>query len=38
LSAEVDAIDWVDPHALGDRPITPELPEIVARAAGLLAS
>jgi ADP-ribose pyrophosphatase YjhB (NUDIX family) len=38
LSEEVDAVDWVDPYALGDRPTTPELPEIVARAAGLLAS
>jgi ADP-ribose pyrophosphatase YjhB (NUDIX family) len=37
LSDEVDAVDWVDPHALGDRHTTPELPEIVARAAGLVA-
>jgi len=36
LSSEVDAIDWVDPHALGDRLTTPELPEIVARAARLI--
>jgi ADP-ribose pyrophosphatase YjhB (NUDIX family) len=36
LSDEVDAVDWVDPYALGDRLTTPELPEIVARAAGLL--
>jgi len=33
LSEEVDALDWVDPRALGDRLTTPELPEIVARAA-----
>jgi len=38
LSEEVDALDWVDPRALGDRLTTPELPEIVARAAGLMAS
>src|ERR1700712_1831835 len=38
LSDEVDAVEWVDPYALGDRATTPELPEIVARAAGLLAS
>jgi ADP-ribose pyrophosphatase YjhB (NUDIX family) len=33
LSDEVDAVDWVDPYALGDRLTTPELPEIVAAAA-----
>jgi ADP-ribose pyrophosphatase YjhB (NUDIX family) len=33
LSAEVDEIAWVDPLDLGGRPTTPELPDIVARAA-----
>jgi 8-oxo-dGTP diphosphatase len=33
LSAEVDEIAWVDPSDLGDRLTTPELPEILARAA-----
>jgi 8-oxo-dGTP diphosphatase len=37
LSAEVDAIAWVDPHALGDRQTTPELPDIVARAAAIVS-
>ena len=36
LSDEVDAVEWVDPYALGERLTTPELPEIVARAAGLM--
>ena len=38
LSAEVDEIAWVDPHDLGGRPTTPELPEILARAAGIAAA
>ncbi len=33
LSAEVDEIAWVDPFDLGERETTPELREIVARAA-----
>ena len=37
LSAEVDEIAWVDPYDLGGRPTTPELPEIVARAAAIVA-
>ncbi len=37
LSDEVDEIAWVDPLALGDRPTTPELPDILARAAALRA-
>ena len=36
LSAEVDEIAWVDPRALGDRLTTPELPAILAAAAGLV--
>jgi 8-oxo-dGTP diphosphatase len=35
LSDEVDEIAWVDPFNLGDRPTTPELPDILARAAML---
>jgi 8-oxo-dGTP diphosphatase len=35
-SAEVDAICWADPLAIGDLPTTPELPRIVARAAALI--
>jgi len=37
LSAEVDEIAWVDPHALGDRPTTPELPMLLVRAAEVVA-
>ena len=37
LSDEVSENLWVDPHALGDRPTTPELPDIVARAAATLS-
>ena len=33
LSEEVDEIAWVDPHELGGRPTTPELADILARAA-----
>jgi 8-oxo-dGTP diphosphatase len=36
LSEEVDGIAWVNPYALGDRPTTPELPDLVARAAAML--
>jgi 8-oxo-dGTP diphosphatase len=36
LSDEVDAVNWVDPYALGERLTTPELPDIVARAAGIV--
>ena len=32
---EVSEIAWVDPLALGDRPTTPELADILARAAAL---
>lgn len=35
LSEEVSEIAWVDPLALGDRPTTPELADILARAAAL---
>jgi 8-oxo-dGTP diphosphatase len=35
LSEEVEEIAWIDPMALGDRPTTPELPDILARAAAL---
>jgi 8-oxo-dGTP diphosphatase len=35
LSDEVDEIAWVDPLALGDRPTTPELADILARAVEL---
>lgn len=35
VSDEVSEIAWVDPLALGDRPTTPELADILARAAGL---
>lgn len=35
LSDEVDEIAWVDPLALGARLTTPELPDILARAAAL---
>ena len=33
LSEEVDEVAWVDPLAFGDRPTTPELADILARAA-----
>ena len=33
LSVEVDAVEWVDPFALGEIVTTPELPRILARAA-----
>jgi 8-oxo-dGTP diphosphatase len=35
LTEEVDEIAWVDPFDLGGRLTTPELPEIVARAAAI---
>ncbi len=35
---EVSEIAWVDPLALGDRPTTPELADILARAAALPAA
>ena len=35
LSDEVDEIAWIDPHELGGRPTTPELPDILARAAAI---
>jgi ADP-ribose pyrophosphatase YjhB (NUDIX family) len=34
--AEVSAVDWVEPAALGERPTTPGLAAIVARAAALV--
>jgi ADP-ribose pyrophosphatase YjhB (NUDIX family) len=37
LSAEVDEVAWVDPFDLGGRPTTPELPDILARAAAIAA-
>lgn len=37
LSEEVDEIAWVDPLDLGGRPTTPELADILARAASLPA-
>ncbi len=36
LSDEVDEIAWADPLALGDRPMTPELPGLLARAATIV--
>lgn len=35
LSAEADAIAWIDPTDVGDFPTTPELPRILARAAAI---
>jgi len=37
LSDEVDEIAWIDPYDLGGRPTTPELPDILARAAVIAA-
>lgn len=35
-SAEVDEVVWVDPRDPGDRPTTPELPALLARAADVI--
>jgi 8-oxo-dGTP diphosphatase len=35
-SAEVQAVLWTDPRAIGDLPTTPELPRILAKAAALV--
>jgi hypothetical protein len=35
LSAEADAVTWIDPEAIGDFRTTPELPWIVAKAAAI---
>ena len=35
LSAEADAVAWIDPKAIGDYRTTPELPWIVAKAAAI---
>jgi len=35
LSAEADAVAWIDPTAIGDYRTTPELPWIVAKAAAI---
>ena len=35
LSAEADAVAWIDPKAIGDYRTTPELPWIIAKAAAI---
>ena len=35
LSAEADAVAWIDPKAIGDFRTTPELPWIIAKAAAI---